>query len=607
MPAPLALLAGAGKLAAQTGLWYGASELLDHFTSSETGQQEARRQAKEITEAIQDPETSDEEKSILGSALSSIEETFGPELFGALGLATVVAPARKFMAPEKGPATIGGPPATRRAVVKKPAVHTGPVMGGETKAVGPRFRRPFTPVGGASLAAGSSKALPGAIKKLLPTLSKKPGWMGLAAGLLSMAIPTLFNAYENTFGEPPPEEPDETPTTPEKPSAPEEPQPGLQLPMPGQEEEPEDEGTPRSRRRPRLVPVPGRGPSFRKRSIFGPRGEEADPESAQRSELPMTGVPEDQPEAIPDMMPEDPQLDQIMPELANQFAPARRDKTDVVTDQRIGDPSGLDFVRPKPTTPEQRPELPMTGVPGEQPEAIPDMTPTDQDIEGLFDGQGMPERFQDDPSKDAVSAAFLRERGRAFGDARGQIEGAPGLYEEPEGVDFIDTPEGQALLQNRMTPMSPEEQAPPGGIDPLTPTPRTPASPTPETPGMTPRVPPAGREQDDMLAQIAGLRPEDMGPLEDEEIGVPRLDHKGRVMAPSEYENAVLRVASNREDETGTWARPDDIPPRLWNLLTDEEKRMVSGRVYRSHSEYGIPQPFTGPDPFETTFGANTR
>ena len=377
--------------------------------------------------------------------------------------------------------------------------------------------------------------------------------------------------------------------------------------MPGQEEEPEDEGTPRSRRRPRLVPVPGRGPSFRKRSIFGPRGEEADPESAQRSELPMTGVPEDQPEAIPDMMPEDPQLDQIMPELANQFAPARRDKTDVVTDQRIGDPSGLDFVRPKPTTPEQRPELPMTGVPGEQPEAIPDMTPTDQDIEGLFDGQGMPERFQDDPSKDAVSAAFLRERGRAFGDARGQIEGAPGLYEEPEGVDFIDTPEGQALLQNRMTPMSPEEQAPPGGIDPLTPTPRTPASPTPETPGMTPRVPPAGREQDDMLAQIAGLRPEDMGPLEDEEIGVPRLDHKGRVMAPSEYENAVLRVASNREDETGTWARPDDIPPRLWNLLTDEEKRMVSGRVYRSHSEYGIPQPFTGPDPFETTFGANTR
>ena len=132
----------------------------------------------------------------------------------------------------------------------------------------------------------------------------------------------------------------------------------------------------------------------------------------------------------------------------------------------------------------------MTGVPGEQPEAIPDMTPTDQDIEGLFNGQGMPERFQDDPSKDAVSAAFLRERGKAFGDARGQIEGAPGLYEEPEGVDFIDTPEGQALLQNRMTPMSPEEQAPPGGIDPLTPTPRMPASPTFETPGMTPRVPP---------------------------------------------------------------------------------------------------------------------
>ena len=64
----------------------------------------------------------------------------------------------------------------------------------------------------------------------------------------------------------------------------------------------------------------------------------------------------------------------------------------------------------------------------------------------------MPERFRDDPSKDAVSAAFLRERGKAFGDARGQIEGAPGLYEEPEGVDFIDTPEGQALLQSDVMP-----------------------------------------------------------------------------------------------------------------------------------------------------------
>ena len=101
-----------------------------------------------------------------------------------------------------------------------------------------------------------------------------------------------------------------------------------------------------------------------------------------------------------------------------------------------------------PRVPSQKPDAPDS----EQPEAIPDMTPTDQDIEGLFDGQGMPERFQDDPSKDAVSAAFLRERGRAFGDARGQIEGAPGLYEEPEGVDFIDTPEGQAFLQSDVMP-----------------------------------------------------------------------------------------------------------------------------------------------------------
>ena len=101
-----------------------------------------------------------------------------------------------------------------------------------------------------------------------------------------------------------------------------------------------------------------------------------------------------------------------------------------------------------PRVPPQKPDAPDS----EQPEAISDMTPTDQDIEGLFDGQGMPERFQDDPSKDAVSAAFLRERAKAFGDARGQIEGAPELYEEPEGVDFIDTPEGQAFLQSDVMP-----------------------------------------------------------------------------------------------------------------------------------------------------------
>lgn len=101
-----------------------------------------------------------------------------------------------------------------------------------------------------------------------------------------------------------------------------------------------------------------------------------------------------------------------------------------------------------PRVPPQKPDAPDS----EQPEAISDMTPTDQDIEGLFDGQGMPERFQDDPSKDAVSAAFLRERAKAFGDARGQIEGAPELYEEPGGVDFIDTPEGQAFLQSDVMP-----------------------------------------------------------------------------------------------------------------------------------------------------------
>ena len=568
MPAPLAipLLAGGAKFLGKTALWYGAGELLNHFISSETGQQEARRQTKQITEAIQDPEIPEEEKSILGSALSSIEEAFGPEMFGALGLATVVAPARKFMAPEKGPSTVSGLPAIgqTKAVTKPGDVPlTGPVMGGKKAEVGPRARRPFTPVGAAaSPKSASPKALTGTIKKLLPQVAKRPGIGGLITGLLALAVPTLFNAYENTFGEPPPEEPDEAPTTPEEPSAPEEPQPGLQVPMPGQEEEPEgpqDTRTPRQKRK--FISTPGRPRGVKRMNPFyvpPPGGEEADPEAAQRPGLPMTPVPEGQPEAIPGMMPEEPQIDQAMPELAK----ARRDKTDVVTDQRIGDPSGLDFVRPKPAAPEQRPELPMTGVPGEQPEAIPDMTPTDQDIEGLFNGQGMPERFQDDPSKDAVSAAFLRERGKAFGDARGQIEGAPGLYEEPEGVDFIDTPEGQALLQNRMTPMSPEGQAPPGGIDPLTPRARMPASPTPEIPGMTPRVPPGrpGPIRPELETTISPDQPEAIPDAEGIDLDrlMPELQRSGQTPRPQVKEDILDILATMQPQDPGP-PTDDDI------------------------------------------------
>ena len=218
---------------------------------------------------------------------------------------------------------------------------------------------------------------------------------------------------------------------------------------------------------------------------------------------------------------------------------------------------------------EQRPELPMTGVPGEQPEAIPDMTPTDQDIEGLFNGQGMPEKFQDDPSKDAVSAAFLRERAKAFGDARGQIEGAPGLYEEPEGVDFINTPEGQALLQNRMTPMSPEEQAPPGGIDPLTPTPRTPASPTPETPGMTPRVPPQ------MPLPGTGPTPSPDQRIQDLPRLMPELDRQMRPQGPTPESPEDSTFKEDVLDDLATMRPQDAGPPTDDDIVSLFEGRNV--------------------------------
>ena len=80
----------------------------------------------------------------------------------------------------------------------------------------------------------------------------------------------------------------------------------------------------------------------------------------------------------------------------------------------------------------------------------------------------MPERW-DDPSKDAVSAAFLRERGKAFGDAHGQIEVGtrvvPGMTDESgypgetnilegmltaEQVADLSDEEAQAWAENNM-------------------------------------------------------------------------------------------------------------------------------------------------------------
>jgi len=91
-----------------------------------------------------------------------------------------------------------------------------------------------------------------------------------------------------------------------------------------------------------------------------------------------------------------------------------------------------------PETPPTRPE--------EQPEEIPtdqDEIPTDQDIEDLFNGKGLPEASY-------LSAAFRRERDKAFGRLPGDV------YYEEKGmaadIPFSETPEGKAFAESDMMP-----------------------------------------------------------------------------------------------------------------------------------------------------------
>ena len=153
-------------------------------------------------------------------------------------------------------------------------------------------------------------------------------------------------------------------------------------------------------------------------------------------------------------------LAETSPELVRRQA--RAASTNVVTDQRTGDPSGLDAFRPKPTTPEtpgmtprvpsQKPdapdsEQPITSAPtSEQPITS---APTDEEIENLLSGEGVPDRFSDDTG--VVSDAFRRERDRAFGRQPGDV-----YYERDgmaaEGGDFERSPEGQAFLQSDVMP-----------------------------------------------------------------------------------------------------------------------------------------------------------
>ena len=87
-------------------------------------------------------------------------------------------------------------------------------------------------------------------------------------------------------------------------------------------------------------------------------------------------------------------------------------------------------------------------VPPQKPDA-PDSEPTDEEIENLLSGEGVPDRFSDDTG--VVSDAFRRERDRAFGRQPGDV-----YYERDgmaaEGGDFERSPEGQAFLQSDVMP-----------------------------------------------------------------------------------------------------------------------------------------------------------
>ena len=298
---------------------------------------------------------------------------------------------------------------------------------------------------------------------------------------------------------------------------------------------------------------------------------------------------------------------------------------------------------------------------GGQPEETEDDIPTDEDIEGLFNGEGMPSKFAGrGDTEGVVSDAFRQARDTAFGRQPGDV------YYEKDGmaadIPWSETPEGKAFAAGDVMPPDPNAvaspQRMPGGIPrPTFPTPKMEGG-QPEaigTPPMTPqRMPGPGRPgvpmeagegdepeaipdaegldlsqlmpelgktqrrpqpqiKEDVLGDLATMRPQDQGPPTDEEIEVPRLDHEGRVMDKDEREDLLLRWREDREEESGRYARPDDIPPRLWKLFTDEEKSALSGRVYRNRRE-GTVGPPIGPwrssdseDPVNYRFGAGTQ
>jgi hypothetical protein len=176
-----------------------------------------------------------------------------------------------------------------------------------------------------------------------------------------------------------------------------------------------------------------------------------------------------------------------------------------------------------------------------------------------------------------ISAAYQRELAEAFG-------GTQDLKATPSG--FIDTPEGQAFLQQRMTPMSPDEIAeqaqPSPGAQPE-PIPRDIPSPqVPPPPGMPrPTLPMPGVEED---------QPED-AQFQEDILDASARSFGGRQRVPTDddiiglFEGRGVPVSQLSEEEAQ--AQLDDIVSKLEEepveLTEEEEKRFrdLVGRLRR--------------------------
>ena len=123
--------------------------------------------------------------------------------------------------------------------------------------------------------------------------------------------------------------------------------------------------------------------------------------------------------------------------------------------------------------------------------------------------------------------------------------------------------------QKAVTPKLVPSGSVPGEIDPLTPTPRMPASPTPETPGMTPRVPPQ------MPLPGTGPTPSPDQRIQDLPRLMPELDRQMRPQGPTPESPEDSTFKEDVLDDLATMRPQDAGPPTDDDIVSLFEGRNV--------------------------------